>query len=101
MEALVNHTLTYSLVTFVGMIFIFYKFTNYNFGGAIAASFLFSLATFAFHTTTDYFTSKVVSRMFKEKKYGSPIPNLGAFSMIGFDQVLHYTQLFLTYWLLT
>lgn len=100
-DALLSHTITYSCVVFIGMIFIFSKFTNYNFGGAIAASFLFSIVTFALHTVTDYFTSKIVSRLFKEKKYGSPIPNFGAFSVIGGDQILHYTQLFLTFYLLT
>lgn len=62
---------------------------------------LFVLITFVLHTATDYFTSKIVSKRFANKHYGSPIPNFGAFTVIGFDQVLHYTQLFLTYYLLT
>ena len=62
---------------------------------------LFVLITFVLHTVTDYFTSKIVSKRFANKHYGSPIPNFGAFTVIGFDQVLHYTQLFLTYYLLT
>ena len=37
---------------------------------------------------------------YKIKRY-NPIPNLGAFTMIGLDQVLHYIQLFTTYYLLT
>ena len=37
---------------------------------------------------------------FKTKRY-NPIPNFGAFTIIGIDQVLHYIQLFLTYYLLT
>lgn len=100
MKALLSHTITYSLVVFAGIVPIFYSFGNWNLFGAIAMSFLFAIITFICHTTTDYFTSRVVSRMFREKKYGSPIPNFGAFSIIGFDQVLHYTQLFLTYYLL-
>lgn len=36
---------------------------------------------------------------YKVKRYNS-IPNFGAFSLIGFDQVLHYIQLFGTYYLL-
>jgi hypothetical protein len=63
--------------------------------------FIFLLVTFAAHFTTDYFTSRIVSRKFANNEYGSPIPNFGAFSVIGFDQVLHYGQLFLTYHLLT
>jgi hypothetical protein len=36
---------------------------------------------------------------FRAKRYNS-IPNFGAFTLIGFDQVLHYIQLFGTYYLL-
>lgn len=36
----------------------------------------------------------------KVKKYNS-LPNFGAFAIIGIDQVLHYAQLFGTYYLLT
>jgi len=57
--------------------------------------------TFVSHWLTDYFTSKVTSRLYAEKKFGSSIPNLGFFSMIGFDQVLHYIQLFLTFYFLS
>jgi len=52
------------------------------------------------HTITDYFTSKITSRLYAQGKFGSTIPNLGFFSMIGFDQVLHYGQLLLTFHLL-
>jgi hypothetical protein len=56
--------------------------------------------TFVAHTITDYITSRIVSRKFANKEFGSPIPNTGAFTVIGFDQVLHYIQLFGTYYLL-
>jgi len=36
---------------------------------------------------------------YKAKRYNS-IPNFGAFSLVGLDQVLHYIQLFGTYYLL-
>lgn len=62
---------------------------------------LFAPITFVFHTITDYFTSKITSKLYAKGKFGSSIPNLGFFSMIGFDQVLHYAQLFLTYYILT
>ena len=63
-------------------------------------SFLFAVITFVAHFITDYITSRIVSKRFADKYYGSPIPNFGAFTVIGFDQVLHYTQLFLTFYLL-
>mgnify|MGYP001281164193 CR=1 FL=1 len=63
-------------------------------------SLLFVGVTFIAHTITDYFTSRIVSKKFANNYYGSSIPNFGAFSTIGFDQVLHYLQLILTwYWL--
>lgn len=63
-------------------------------------SLLFIGVTFIAHTITDYFTSRIVSKKFANNYYGSPIPNFGAFTTIGFDQVLHYLQLILTwYWL--
>jgi hypothetical protein len=61
---------------------------------------VFVFITFVLHTTTDYYTSRIVSKKFANNHYGSPIPNFGAFSIIGFDQVLHYVQLFLTYYYL-
>ena len=55
--------------------------------------------TFIFHTITDYFTSRIVSKKFEEGNVGSAPPNFGAFTIIGIDQVLHYIQLFTTYYL--
>jgi hypothetical protein len=62
---------------------------------------IFAAITFVIHFATDYVTSRIVKKRFEAKHFGSPIPNLGAFSIIGFDQVLHYTQLFLTYYILS
>ena len=86
---LLKHTLTYSSLWIVPAWLM-----TFNFMGAL----WFSLITFVTHTITDYFTSKVVSDKFERKYYGSPIPNFGAFSTIGFDQVLHYVQLILTWY---
>jgi hypothetical protein len=46
---------------------------------------------FITHWITDYFTSRATSKLYKEEKYHD------FFVMIGFDQVLHYIQLFLTF----
>lgn len=67
----------------------------------VVNSLLFTLITFVAHFATDYVTSRIVSKKFAKQEYGSPIPNFGAFTVIGFDQVLHYGQLFLTLHLLT
>ena len=67
----------------------------------VYSTLLFFTLTFLCHFITDYITSRIVSKRFADKYYGSPIPNFGAFTVIGFDQVLHYVQLFLTYHFLT
>lgn len=88
---LLKHTTTYSLIWVVVM----YIFT-FNLMGSIT----FGLITLILHTLTDYYTSRIVSKKFAHNQIGSPIPNIGAFTIIGFDQVLHYVQLLLTYKLL-
>ena len=57
--------------------------------------------TFAAHYLTDFISSKIVHEAFEAKLYGTPIPNMGAFSMIGCDQFIHYLQLFLTFHYIT
>jgi hypothetical protein len=88
---LLSHTSLYSLLWFIPMIILL---------GVNWKVFVFVFVTFVLHTTTDYYTSRIVSKKFANNHYGSPIPNFGAFSIIGFDQALHYIQLFLTYYYL-
>jgi hypothetical protein len=95
---LLSHTAVYSIIWMIlGSILKATNIVDWN-PGALS---LFVLITFIAHTITDYFTSRIVSKKFATNHYGSPIPNFGAFTIIGFDQVLHYVQLFLTYYLLT
>ena len=96
-EDLLSHTTVYSILWSIPMIFLFY---NENFIKWWLSISCFILVTFLAHTITDYFTSRIVSKKFTNKEYGSAIPNLGGFTIIGFDQVLHYIQLFLTYYYL-
>jgi hypothetical protein len=46
---------------------------------------------FSMHWVTDYFTSKQTSKLYKQQNIH------GFFTMIGFDQILHYLQLFAIY----
>lgn len=85
---LLKHTATYSSFWIIPVLIM---------TGELTKSFAFVVITFIAHTITDYFTSRVVSKKFAKGYYGSPIPNFGAFSTIGFDQVLHYLQLILTW----
>lgn len=96
---LLNHTTTYSFIFFWGIASLI-LYINGRSENNFWLSLCFALITFVFHTITDYFTSRIVSKKFAEGKYGSSIPNFGAFSIIGLDQVLHYIQLFLTYYYL-
>lgn len=98
-HALLAHTMTYAAV-WMGFGIIFTPFVTIPAIDWFMFIFSFSLITFTLHTITDYFTSKVTSSLYAKGKYGSSIPNLGFFSMIGFDQVLHYLQLFGTYFIL-
>ena len=55
---------------------------------------LFVLITFIAHTITDYYTSRLNSKLWQK----GDIHNF--FVSVGFDQVLHYVQLFTTYYYL-
>lgn len=91
-KALLNHTITYSVV-FGILTFLIpnLEFNNIWSWGA------FVYFVFIGHTLVDFITSKIVSKKFANKQYGSKIPNFGAFSIIGIDQVIHYGMLFFTY----
>lgn len=81
---LLEHTATYSFVWTFGIILI---------GYLTSASFTllwFVPITFISHTITDYFTSRLNSKLWAK----GDVHNF--FVSIGFDQVLHYVQLILT-----
>lgn len=94
--SLLSHTVIYSLVFFaIGGILL--SFTQQkdisiiNFEPLL----IFVIVTFICHTSTDYYTSRLNSKLWSEGKVHH------FFVSVGFDQVLHYIQLFTTYWLLT
>jgi hypothetical protein len=94
---LLSHTLTYSgFWLFIGTMWSIssniYTHFNYLFDWWIVWK--FSIITFIFHTITDYFTSRLNSKLWTK----GDVHNF--FVSIGFDQILHYVQLFLTYQLL-
>jgi len=79
---LLYHVLTYSLTWFFASL-IWYE--------TLSLALLFALFTFIAHYITDYFTSRQVSKYFKNEDYHN------GFLVIGFDQILHYIQLLLTF----
>ena len=100
-----NHTITYSLVwLFIGGCIYLQQFKPYNpehnkimnvyWNHWIPRGMLFVLITFIIHTITDYFTSRLNSKLWQKGEVHY------FFVAIGGDQILHYIQLFLTYQLL-
>lgn len=87
-EALLNHTFIYSAIFGLIMCFILPVESNKHLPT------YFFLITFICHTIIDYFTSRWVKKSFEKQDY-----HLG-FVKIGFDQILHYTQLLLTFYFL-
>jgi len=85
---LLSHTSSYSFVWLCISIFMV-GFTGNNY------LLLFAPITFIVHTITDYYTSRINSQLHADGKIHE------FFVAIGFDQVLHYIQLFITYYYLT
>jgi len=87
-QMLLSHTGTYAFVWFLAILLL----------GSITAlppSMLwFAPITFILHTLTDYYTSKINKRLWMKAD------NHNFFVSVGFDQLLHFIQLFVTYWLL-
>lgn len=94
-EALAKHVGTYTLV----MTFFMFLVRDYVAVVRLSLDWLvmFALMTFALHFIIDFVTSKAVHYKFERGLYGSKIPNLEGFTIIGFDQWLHYASLFGTF----
>jgi len=92
---LLAHTFTYSLVwVFTINLLIGYVSPHHSTAWYMLGAIEFALITFVCHTITDYFTSRLNARLWAK----GDVHNF--FVSVGFDQVLHYIQLFLTYQLL-
>ena len=82
---LLSHTTVYSFLWYYPMGIMLKSFF---------LPFIFVVITLIIHTLTDYFTSRLNSRLWAK----GDVHNF--FVSVGFDQVLHYVQLFLTYYFL-
>lgn len=84
-RALFAHVATYSLFLFIGGWVLWYK-DSIDINLIIA----WALINGLLHFITDYITSRITARLWKlENKYWF-------FTMIGFDQLIHYACLFFT-----
>lgn len=84
-KALLSHVATYSGLMFIVALALFLD---------VQKAFIFWLVTFGAHGLTDYCTSRIV------KKYYEKGDTHNMFVVIGFDQILHYLQLYSTFLLL-
>ncbi len=95
---LISNTITYS-ACWVMPICLFFGIVNNNHYVSslqyVTASFLFGIITLCLHTLTDYYTSKLNTRLLEAKKHHD------FFVSVFFDQWLHYLQLFLTFQLIS
>lgn len=92
-SALLEHTSIYSVIWYFPMIVVF-LFPSLSLEKAIVNSMAFVSITFVCHTIQDYFTSRLNSKLWEQKK----VHNF--FVSVGLDQFGHYVQLLLTYYLL-
>ena len=83
---LLSHTITYSAVWIIPIGFLL--------GTNPPNGFYFILITVIAHTITDYFTSRFNFYLWTK------VDVHNFFVSVGFDQVLHYVQLFVTYTIL-
>jgi hypothetical protein len=94
--ALLKHTSTYTVI--LGLLMLINPWTPMLTNEWL----IFVLTTFVLHTLTDYFTSKWSSLQYQRGNFGTSVPRgMDFFVTLGFDQVLHGLQIFITYWYLT
>lgn len=90
------HVLMYTMIFFIGMTLYQYchKYFNFYYGDIpidLKKVLIFSLITFVTHFSTDYFTSRWSSKVYAKGDRHN------FFVIIGFDQLIHYTTLLLTF----
>jgi len=91
--ALTMHVSTYALIWILPASLLFYS-VGFNLIGSIFFGLNFAAITFICHWVTDYFTSRLNSKLWAKGDTHN------FFVSVGGDQVLHYVQLFLTYYIL-
>lgn len=86
---LLDHTMNYSMCWFIPIILLLTSSLDDK--QTVLSAFTFVGITFMAHTITDYFTSRLNTKLWEKGKVHD------FFVSVGFDQCLHYVQLFLTY----
>jgi len=86
-DDLLAHTITYSAC--------WIPFAFFRFGYSSVGFLMFPIITFIAHTITDYFTSRLNSKLWAKGNAHY------FFVSVGFDQILHYVQLIITFQILS
>jgi hypothetical protein len=76
------HVSTYSLIWFIAILALTDSFKE---------AFIFTSITYISHYITDWFTSRIGKPFWSKNDYHN------GFVVVGFDQVLHYVQLYYTF----
>lgn len=92
--ALMEHVFTYMSIWFVPILFVYFTGAESYVGWGGNMGF-FPVITLVIHAIQDYFTSRLNTKLWNEGKVH------WFFVSIGFDQLLHFIQLLLTYQLLS
>ncbi len=92
---LISHTYTYSLGWYFPVLILFVINNESTMVNYVTASMMFCIVTLTLHTLTDYYTSKLNTRLLEAKRTHD------FFVSVGFDQWLHYLQLFITFQLIS
>jgi ABC-type multidrug transport system permease subunit len=79
---LAYHVATYSFV---------WLFASYIIYEKPAQAIAFAAITFIFHFATDWATSRIGKKFWEKSDYHN------GFNVVGFDQILHYVQLYATF----
>lgn len=100
-NVLLMHTVSYSIFfVLAGLLWILFReiyaqlILKQNGGVYNGWMIMFIPITFITHTAIDYYTSRVNTKLWEEKKVHE------FFVSVGFDQLLHVSQLLLTYYYL-
>jgi len=89
-KALLAHTITYMCAVILMMMAI-HVLHDMQLELWMSLAFAFGFISFVIHTIQDYITSRMTSKLYAKGDFHN------FFVVIGFDQILHYVQLFLTY----
>jgi hypothetical protein len=88
-----NYWLTLHVLVYTGVTLLFWRFFIFDPSNVYCLMdyFKFSLFIFSTHWITDYITSRISGKLYKDEKYHE------FFALIGIDQLIHLIQLVIAF----